>query len=186
MNDNQLQREIEKALAVEPSPQFVTRVRQHLVHDTARRSQWLQCKVFAAGLAAAVLVAGVLLYTPSKPVRDIPVVPQAAVEEAPRQIPVAQTPSTNPLRRKTTMRKTSREPEVLAVLIDPREAAAFRSFLDDVQQRRIDPARLRELFDTAGNSRAAEGIQASPIAGLEPIEIPPLVPVAPEREGGSL
>jgi hypothetical protein len=43
--------------------------------------------------------------------------------------------------------------------------------VDDVQQQRIDPARLRDLFD---------------IAGMEPIEIPPLVPAAPEKEGGSL
>jgi hypothetical protein len=184
MNDDQLQREIEQALAVEPSLQFVARVRQRLVHETTRR--WLQWKVVAPGCAAAAaaaIMAAILLYEPSQPRQVTPAVHVASVERAPTGIPVAETPSTNASHRKTTIRKTSREPEVL---IDPREAAAFRSFVDDIQKQRIDPVRLRALFDTAERSRAADEIQPAPIAGLEPIVIPPLIPVAPEREGGSL
>jgi hypothetical protein len=186
MNDEQLQREIEQALAVEPSLQFVARVRQHLVQETTRRTRRLQWKVVVPGCvaaAAAAIMAAILLYEPSQPRQVSPAVPVASVEKAPQGIPVAETPSTNAPRRKTTISKTSREPEVL---IDPREAAAFRSFVNDVQQQRIDPVRLHALFDTAERSRAADEIQSAPIAGLEPIVIPPLIPVAPEKEGGSL
>jgi len=185
MNDDQLQREIEQALAVEPSLQFVARVRQHLGQQTTRRTRWLQWKVVVPGCAAAAaaIMAAILLHEPSQPRQVSPAVPVASVEKAPQGIPVAETPSTNAPRRKTTISKTSREPEVL---IDPREAAAFRSFVNDVQQQRIEPVRLHALFDTAERSRAADEIQPAPIAGLEPIVIPPLIPVAPEKEGGSL
>jgi hypothetical protein len=73
------------------------------------------------------------------------------------------------------------EPEVL---IDPREARAFRTFLDDVSEKRIDANKLEALFDAADKFRTV-GIQPMPIAEIEPLVIPP-VTSAPEKEGGSL
>jgi hypothetical protein len=139
------------------------------MQETTQRAMWLQWKVLATGLAAAAVLAAIVFYETPQAITSHPShVTEVVLKRAPQEIPVVETRSTNVVQPKIRIRKVSKEPEVL---IDPREAAAFRTFVDDVQQQRIDPARLRDLFD---------------IAGMEPIEIPPLVPAAPEKEGGSL
>jgi hypothetical protein len=75
------------------------------------------------------------------------------------------------------------EPEVL---IDPREAAAFYQFIEDVQERRIDPAKLEALFQASERAQRIVEIAPDPIAAIEPIVVPPLGPVVPDNEGGSL
>jgi hypothetical protein len=77
----------------------------------------------------------------------------------------------------------SAEPEVL---IDPREAAAFYQFIEDVQERRIDPSKLEALFQASERAQRIEEITPEPIAAIEPIIVAPLGPVVPDNEGGSL
>jgi hypothetical protein len=183
MNDEQLKQEIERALAVDPSPQFVARVRLKLAGERLRRPAF-PWRTLAAGVAAAVAVAGVAVYQPRTTTtvapsmtREVPVTP-APVVEIVRVESQTHQPVTS---RKAAPRRPS-EPEVL---INPREVEAFRDFIEDVQERRIDPAHLKALFETAERSRSAD-LKPTPIAGLERIVVPPLTPAVSDKEGGSL
>ena len=62
MNDEQLKREIEESLAVEPSSQFIARVRRHLENESFRGSKQVSWTAMVAGLAAAAVVAGIGLF----------------------------------------------------------------------------------------------------------------------------
>ena len=58
MNDAALEREIERALAVDPSPEFVARVRTRIAEEPSRVSRgfgWLFAGVTAAAVAAGVV-----------------------------------------------------------------------------------------------------------------------------------
>ena len=180
MNDEQLKREIEESLVVEPSPQFMARVRRHLENESFRRSKQVSWKAMAAGLAAAAVIAGIGLFHSFMPVQtaeivyvprpnlEIPLLASANTQVSPATAPKA-------VSRKT--RPHSSEPEVL---IDPREAAAFRGFMEDVREQKIDPASLERLLQAAESAEAA-GIAPMPIPGLEPIDIKPLNPAVTER-----
>jgi hypothetical protein len=81
---------------------------------------------------------------------------------------------------KAVSRQTRPHSSAPEVVIDPREAAAFRSFMEDMREQKIDPASLESLFQAAESVEAAE-IAPLPIAGLEPIDIKPLNPAVTER-----
>ena len=188
MNDDALKREIEEALDVEPSPQFATRVRQHIAEQAVRRPVRLSWKVWAPGLAMAGLLLALLVYSPEP--ATTPLKPESVavarvetkeIAPAPRAKPSAP-PARPRVIAEAPAREASTEPEVL---IDPREAAAFRSFLDGIEKRKIDPSMLEALFAAAERAQSAV-IEPMPVAGLTPIEIPPAIAPAPEKEGGSL
>ncbi len=111
-------------------------------------------------------------FTSGGPNLEIPLPASANTQASPAIAPKAVSRQARP---------HSSEPEVV---IDPREAAAFRSFIEDVREQKIDPASLESLFQAAESAEAAE-IAPMPIAGLEPIDIKPLNPAVTER-GGSL
>jgi len=169
-----LQKEIEQALAVEPSPRFVAQVRQSLSAERDRRPQWLWKPAAIALTTAAVMAVLSLQHTPQ-------IVPTSPSQSIASTAKVGPTPASLPKARVAIRRRA--EPEVL---INPREAEAFRNFVDDVQAQRIDPSKLQALFEAADRSREIEQTVPVPVAGLEPIVIPPLTPLAPEIEGGRL
>ena len=184
MNDEQLKREIEESLAVEPSPQFMARVRRHLENESFRPSKQVSWTAMAAGLAAAAVVAGIGLFQSFMPAQTTKIVhePRPNLEiPLPASANTHASPAIAPKAVSRQTRPHSSEPEVV---IDPREAAAFRSFMEDVREQNIDPASLESLFQAAESAEAAE-IAPLPIAGLEPIDIKPLNPAVTER-GGSL
>ena len=135
-------------------------------------------------MAAAAVVAGIVLFESFVPAQTTRIVhePRPNLE-----IPLPPATNTHPspaMAPKAVSRQTmphSSEPEVV---IDPREAAAFRSFMEDVREQKIDTASLKSLFHAAESAEAVE-IAPLPIAGLEPIDIKPLNPAVTER-GGSL
>ena len=184
MNDEQLKREIEESLAVEPSAQFMARVRRHLENESFRPSKQVSWTVMAAGLAAAAVVGGIGLFESFMPAQATRIVHEPRPNLEILLPPSANTHASPAIAPKAVSRQTrphSSEPEVV---IDPREAAAFRSFMEDVREQNIDPASLESLFQAAESAGAAE-IAPLPIAGLEPIDIKPLNPAVTER-GGSL
>jgi hypothetical protein len=111
-----------------------------------------------------------------------------------RSVP-EKTPDVRPIptpRRTVTIRRavqpapsprTATEPEVL---FDPREVAAFRRFIEGVQEDRIDLAKLIELQKTAAVPAPIEEIALMPIRNLEPIVIESLAFGALGVEGGNL
>ena len=56
MTDTAIDREIQAALAVDPSPQFVARVRTRIAAEPARATSWLSWKFVASGGMAALIV----------------------------------------------------------------------------------------------------------------------------------
>jgi hypothetical protein len=180
MNDEELKKEIEDALGVEPTVGFVARVRRQIANEP--RGRWMRLPGAAGGLAAAVLV-GVVVYQPRQTVSPIPPTP---VVDSRQQME-------DPAKQDDTlMRSTPAAPQALhkprraepEVLVDPREAAALYSFLEDVQEQKIDLSKLKGLFEAADKVRAVEDITPMPIADIEPIRVPALNSSLPGIEGG--
>ena len=186
MNDEQLKKEIEEALAVEPSPQFVARVRRQITDKPRRRWMGNPWKVAVAGLVAAGIVATVALL-PSRNTQTPQPVLIAEVPPAPAETPALTTPVTQAAQATTATQKRAQRqrPAELEVLVDPREAAALHSLLDDIDDMKIDPKVLAGLFDQAARAQT-ESIAPMPIAGLEPMVIQPLNLAVSGKEGGSL
>ena len=187
MNEEQIRKDIEETLSVEPSPQFLARVRRQLETESRRPSLRLPWKVLAAGLATGAVLTGLTTLieprTSHVPVPAATIQPAApASEEQNYQVQAAPEP---PLRSKETPRPVVTRPPQPQVIIDPRETAALRSFLDDIQEGRIDPDGLAQLFDLADHARRTSRIIPATIVGFEPIDIKPLSVTAAD-EGGSL
>jgi hypothetical protein len=98
-------------------------------------------------------------------------------------MPAPQQPATVRRAAQPTTPRTATEPEVL---FDPREVAAFRKFVEGVQEKRIDLAKLIELQKAAAVPAPIEEIALMPIKDLEPIVIESLTFGARRIEGGSL
>jgi hypothetical protein len=60
LNDDALDRELERALAVDPSPEFVARVRTRIANEPAR-SPWRASWMFALGVVAMVMVTAIVV-----------------------------------------------------------------------------------------------------------------------------
>jgi hypothetical protein len=99
MNDTAIDREIQAALALDPSPEFVARVRTRIAAEPARATPWLSWKVVAAAALAAAMVATLVVsrqrgnpspFAQAPKGEGIPLAPRAAIEP-PRR---AQTPVT--------------------------------------------------------------------------------------------
>ena len=180
MNDEELKKEIEDAFGVEPSIQFVARVRRHIAKEP--RGRWTRFPWVPAGLAAAVLV-GVVVFQPGQTVSPRP--PTPVVDSSQHMENPAKQDDTPPRPLPATpqaLHKPRRaEPEVL---MDPRETAALHSFLEDVQERKIDLSKLKGLFEAVDKARAVEDITPMPIADIEPIRVPALNSSLPGIEGG--
>lgn len=186
MNEEQLKREIEEALSIEPSPQFMARVRREIAAEP--RPQTRHWTLLAVGFATAALMVGTFVFVPGKSGSLVPATPkEIARTEAPPSPPIATVPSNEqplkPVARVTPA--AARRPAEPEVLFDPREAAAFQSFMKAVQEKKINASRLDALFEAV--ERAAVQIDPMPIAGA-PIEITPLETAAGEiqREGETL
>ena len=67
MTDTAIDREIQAALAVDPSPQFVARVRTRIASEPARATSWLSWKLVASGAMAALIVIAFVLTRPGEP-----------------------------------------------------------------------------------------------------------------------
>jgi len=63
-----LDREIEDLLAVDPSPEFVAKVRQRIAAEPAPLSWWLSWRPATAGVALAAVVGAALLWPSAAPV----------------------------------------------------------------------------------------------------------------------
>jgi len=181
MNDDPLKREIEEAVAVEPSSQFAARVRQHIADQAARRPARWPRKFWVPALTMAAVVVAVLVYRPEQ--TSAPVPPERTTVVTPLKVPAPKPPSPPTVKATSEAPALKKAPVQPEALFDPRETAAFRSLVEGIQEQRIDPSMLEALFEAAERSRSA-AIEPMPVAGLEPIVIPPVT--VPEKEGGSL
>ena len=168
-SDELLERRIEHALAVEPPPEFVARVRTRIEREPAPSNLFLLWRPAAAGvlaitIAVAVIVTSIDRNTASL-VSDPPVAasvsePAPAATEAPpppiRDVRVA--PS---VRRTVATRSSSR-------IVD--ERTALRLLITNIREGRIDAAELKDL----------EAPRFEPVReiSIEPIDIEPVPQIA--------
>jgi hypothetical protein len=162
-----LDRQIQEALAVDPSPEFQARVRIRLAEEPRRShvgTGWLLSGV--TGIAAVAVLA--VLVSSRDDVRPRPadaVAPPAArsapaVEPAPAAGPAIPAPPSEPIRR-VTGRNT-----IQTVLVPPSEREAFRRFLQAVTENRVTHVVLPDLQEDALN---VPDITIDPIV-IEPID----------------
>jgi hypothetical protein len=184
MINDALAREIEDALAVEPSPQFVARV---LASKPERRT-WRFSWTFAVAVssAAAAIVAAVLMMpergarTPAPTAQlviatlpPVSAAPSVAPAARPEEPPVASAPvrarvapiAAVPIAR----RAETKEPEVLFA---KDESAALQRLMRGITRGAVDPATLFEPT-TAIAAIQPEQIVVAPLADLSSITIEP-------------
>jgi hypothetical protein len=185
LSDAALDRELQAALDVDPSPEFVARVRLRVADDaigSSRLFPWRWGTVAGGALAAAVMVL-VLAWPPAEDdrrsaavvVRDAPEVVDtgtvtAARETARREIP-DQASGSPPARQRVRQAVSAPQrleptsdvegPAFAEVLISPDEVRAYEMVLAAVQQRTLPPLPAPE-----GRPDGDEGLD---------IEIPALV-----------
>jgi hypothetical protein len=147
MNDAALEREVERALAVDPSPEFVAKVRTRIAEEPSPASRgfgWLFAGVAAATVAAGV-VALVMLGPDQrvKPATGLLIsrsLASAVVVPMPSQGPGGESRTPN-LERRTTNhepRTTNHERTLSEPLFDPRETTALQRLIAAVRGARVD------------------------------------------------
>jgi len=167
ISDEALEREIENALDVDPSPEFVARVRARIASESTPAVWHLRWRLVGAGaLATAVVLTWFVTGTDRQSPPAIsarPVVPPPISESAPTGAPTATTaradlaPSVLPAEKGPP----TAEPKIL---ISPRDAAALRVLMTNIREGRVDPTVLA----------AVEGVGA-PLEPLNWITIQPIV-----------
>lgn len=179
LTDATLDREIDAALDVQPSPEFLARVRARVSAEHVA-SPWASGRLLAgAGLVAAGVV--VLVVVLPWPVREPgPAIPEQAREVRPASVePVAPGPAVAPTVdasvrhaerpsgtpaapvRRAARVEERREPEVL---ISQDEAAALRRLFAAIGQGRVDPSALPSLESGSGPMAPIEELVVDPIA----------------------
>jgi hypothetical protein len=168
VNDAALEREIERALAVDPSPEFLVRVRARIADEPAHASRgfgWLFAGV-ATVAAAAVLVLAVRMVSPARPPATAPLLASRSIGSAvvvPAVLPARNVVSgfSRTQRESLGFSRTAatRTPEPF---FDARETTALQRLIADVRDARVDLTPL-----------AKEG--PMPLPAMDPLVISPIV-----------
>ena len=185
MNDAGLERDIERALAVDPSPEFLARVRTCIAEEpspASRRLGWL----FAGVVATAVATASAIVIFVVSPVRQRATTPLLAsrsiesVVEVPSVGGIGAGPRVRPESRSSVGPTRGSAPATTgiaaepAILFDPRETMALQRLIAGVRDARVDLAPLLKE-----PPMAPQPLDELVIA---PITIEPLVPSGVEGE----
>jgi hypothetical protein len=197
MNDAGLERDIERALAVDPSPEFVARVRTRIAEEPSPASRgfgWLFLGVATATVAAAVVLA-VFVVSPARRPASAPLLASRAigsVVEVPSVSSVGADPRVRPESRVRPERRVRPEsPSSVgptpgsaptttgvvaepATLFDQRETMALQRLIAGVRDARVDLTLL--LKDPPMALQSLEDLV------IPAITIEPLVPGGLEGE----
>ena len=165
---------LRRALAVEPSPEFLPRVREK-VREEPRPSWWMAPWILVP-VAATVTVALGLAVFPGPPVSPqppaAPVVRTAASERGVPPLAAIQptaSPRPRPVSRRP-LRAPQDSPVAPVVIVDQRQRAALGLFLRMAQQGRLPEETLAQTMPTP-NQPIEE--QILPIA-VEPVAVSPI------------
>ena len=135
VNDAALDREIERALAVNPSPEFVARVRTRIAEEPSPASRgfgWLFAGV-ATVAAAAALVLAVRMASSTRPPATAPLLTSRSIGSA--VVVPAVVPATQSLVSGVSRTAATRTPEPL---FDVRETMALQRLIASVRDARVD------------------------------------------------
>jgi len=171
VNDAALEREIERALAVDPSPEFLVRVRARIADEPAPASRgfgWLFAGVAATAVAASVVALVVLrpeqrVEPATRLLRSRALTSSVVVPAVSRGLDRA--PRTTNLERRTAndaLRATNLERQRSEPLFDARETTALQRLIADVRDARVDLTPLTK-----------EG--PMPLPTMDPLVISPIV-----------
>jgi hypothetical protein len=185
LSDETLEKEIEAALGVDPSPEFLPRIRERIANERVREEWFWSGSWRWAGVAAVVTAAAVIavwtLRDPSRAPREAHITDTAPAESTtppvepalPAPALVASSaespqPVSAPVAR--TVRST-RTPAVVArpeVLISLDEAVALRQLVVAIAARQVQATDIPQLAAESAPLPTIEEIV------LEPIELSPL------------
>jgi hypothetical protein len=182
VTDAALDREIQTALAEDPSPEFLARVRARIANEPAPSRPWLSWTLAAAAAIAAVIVMAMVLSRPRETVPSSPagvarggnpVEPARPKEPGPQVIPTrgpnapAQQPAA--VAQAPADRLVANEPEIL---IDSRESMALRRLITGTRDGSLDlSAALQTTIPTAMELPAISDVVIVPIT-IEPLAPP--------------
>jgi hypothetical protein len=190
MTSSAIEREIAQALAVEPSPEFLARVRMRVASEPPPRrawATWMPLMVGATAIAAAVLIAVIAPWRRA-PVRLTPVTTTSTNATAGKDVALAAAGSATPTavgsglsRTKTpqasqvsvgsAFSRTVAEPEVL---VPQAEIDMYRRLI--ASARASSPAALVEAPPEIVASEIAADVQPPSELTIEPIKIDPITP----------
>jgi hypothetical protein len=161
--DPAVDRELQAMLAVDPSSDFMARVRTRIADERQPSAWWLSWKFAGVATMAAIVVLAVVMLRPREAVRPLPVARRGASPDAARPTPsaaaTAQEPRTgtvkSPAEAGHHVRTTKAGQHILArpaapklagnrgerrweVLIDARESAALRSLILGARDGRVN------------------------------------------------
>ncbi len=175
LSDEALAKEIEAAFAVDPSPEFLPRVRACIATERARQG-WMWSWRWAEAVAVLAGAGVIAVWTLREPVpapRDPRITnasPREPMGESPRLgEPSGRTP--NPVSASSirtahsTRRAVETKPEVV---VSPGEAAALRQLVVAIAARQVEAGDIPKL--------EGESVPLAPIGEivLEPIELSPI------------
>ena len=172
LSDAALEKEIEAALGVDPSPEFLPKVRARIASEGVSRG-WLWSGPWHwAGAGAAVtlvVIAGLwTLRDPAPHPRDARVVNTPPVEASSRAPEVLEASADTPKPERAAVVRTARSPRrpVEArpeVVVSPDEAAALRQLVVAIAARQVAAADIPAL-----------GAESAPLPPLEEIVLEPI------------
>jgi len=174
VKDAALERELERALAVDPSPEFLVRVRARIADEPAPASRgfgWLFAGV-ATAAAAAVLVLAMRMVSPARQSETAPLLASRSIGSAvvvPAVVPGTVGPASAAYAAARLRREEQAGHSVPRVnartaepLFDARETTALQRLIADVRDARVDLTPL-----------AKEG--PMPLPAMDPLVISPIV-----------
>jgi len=182
LNDLDVDRELQSLLAVNPSPEFVARVRTRLASEPEPRVWWRPWMFAAAPiLAAAVIFIAVLISRP-RPVEQVPMLTATALPNTTTTMAAlkgrpyirteqARSPETRDVARTVTTIDVGRPfgDRRDDVLLDARETAALRALIRGVRRGTVDLAPVLR-------ASTPSAMELPPVADIEiaPITIAPI------------
>jgi hypothetical protein len=177
VNDRALDREIEAALAIDPSPAFVARLRARVASEVGPASWRVRWELAAAGVALAIVVVVAAIFrfdqipTPGGEEGINPAT--TLVRESPPLITPRSEPSGGALTGSRPQRGGRDDSGLPEVVVAPDESATLRSFMDMVSDGRFDASLLADAVP------GTTALDAPGQIDIEPIVIPPLAALAP-------
>ena len=180
MNDAALERDIERALTIDPSPEFMARVRTRIANEPSPSSRWFGW-LFASAATAAVAALAVIAVFVASPIRRI--APARASLLASQTIAGAVVvPSVGPAHRLRRgfggqgagLHEGAKSHEDAGARFDMRETTALQRLIAGVRAARVDLTPLMK--------EAPMALQPVDNLVIPPITIEPLLPGGVEGE----
>jgi len=176
VNDPSLDREIESLLSVEPSPEFVARVRARVAKEP-EPAGWRASWMFAVAGAVAVVIVALLVWPSREPAPRIAadgVIPQRQAPLTPLTVP--QVVPQAPLRARTAVALSSGRNRVIEidlpeVVIADNEVRTFATLVASIRASRFDVA-----VPAAPDPNTP--LEVKELPPVEPLEIEPIVKLA--------